>query len=222
MDNLIIIEKGMPLLLKGLIVTLELGVAYIALGLVLGLAIAFAQVYGNRFMTIFCAGFVQIFLGIPAMVLLFLFYFSLSQFGFNLSAFAASLIAMGLRSAAYQSQVFRGGIQSIKSEQIIAAKALGMNLFQRIRYVVFPQALRYSLAPWSNEYASQIKDSSLCYAIGVTEMMRQGSYIVDCSFGNAMLVYISIALIYLIITYFGIWLLRCWEARLRVPGFEIG
>jgi len=221
MDKLIIIVNGIPLLLEGLIVTLELGAAFIALGLALGLAIAFAQVYGNRFITIFCAGFVQVFLGIPAMVLLFLFYFGLGEFGFNISAFAASVIAMGLRSAAYQSQVFRGAIQSIRSGQITAVKALGMNLFQRIRYVVLPQALRYSFAPWSNEYAAQIKDTSLCYAIGVTEIMREGRYIVVQTFGNAMLIYIIIALIYLGITYFGVWLLRYWEIKLRVPGFGI-
>jgi polar amino acid transport system permease protein len=220
MEHVSVLLNGMPMLLKGLLVTLELGIGFISLGLIIGLILASGQVYGNRFLGWFCSGVVQVFRGIPAVPLLFLFYFGLGQLGVNFSAVGAALLAMGLRSGAYQSEVFRGAIQSVRSGQVLAVQALGMNLFKTIRYVIFPQALRYSLAPWSNEFAAQIKDVSLCYAIGVAEIMRQGRYIVTHTFGNAMLIYCTIALIYLGVVYSGLWLLRRWEARLRVPGFD--
>lgn len=219
MNQLSVLINGMPLLLRGLAVTLKLGIGFIALGLVLGLLLALGQIYGNRLVRGLCSGFVQIFRGIPAMVLLFIFYFGLAHLNINLSAFVASMIAMGFRSAAYQCEVFRGAMQSIQSGQVVAVQALGMNLLQRIRYVVLPQSLRYCLAPWSNEFAAEIKDASLCYSIGVTEIMRQGRYIITATFGNAMLIYVTVALIFLGVTSIGLWLLRRWELKLQVPGF---
>ena len=220
MEQITVLINGMPMLFKGLVVTMKLGLSFIGLGLIIGLILASGKVYGNLPIRWACSGVVQVFRGIPAVPLLFLFYLGLDQFGISFSAFTASLLAMGLRSAAYQCEVFRGAIQSVRSGQVMAVQALGMNLFKRIRYVIFPQALRYSLAPWSNEFAAQIKDVSLCYAIGVTEIMRQGRYIVTNTFGNAMLIFLTIAFIYLGVVYAGLWLLRRWENTLRVPGFE--
>ena len=134
MHQLNVLISGMPLLLRGLAVTLELGVSFILLGLVLGLLLAMGQIYGNRLIRSFCSALVQVFRGIPAMVLLFIFYFGFSHFNINLSAFAATIIAMGLRSGAYQAEVFRGAMQSIRTDQVIAVQALGMTLLQRVSF----------------------------------------------------------------------------------------
>jgi len=218
MNELVNVANGIGLLLKGLGVTLELGFSFIGLGLVLGLLLACGLIYGNRCIRPFCWAFVQFFRGVPAMVLLFIFYFGLAELNLNLSAFAAAVLAMGFRSAAYQCEVFRGAMQSIRSGQVVAVQSLGMNLFQRIRYVVFPQALRYCIGPWSNEFAAEIKDASLCYAIGIVEMVRQGRYIITATLANPMLIYMVVALIFLAVCSLGLWLLRKLELKLRVPG----
>ncbi len=218
--HLNLILKSLPFLLKGMVVTLELTFAFLSIGLVVGMFLALGQVYGRRSISLLISAFERIFRAIPALVLLFLFYFGAAQFGFNLSAFAASCLALGLRSAAYQSQIFRGAIQSIDIGQIMAARAIGMTQFKAAIYIVLPQALRLSIAPWSNEYAVVLKDTSLCYAIGVTEMMRQGRYIVARTFGNALLIYVVVAILYFILVIIGTQLLNLLERKFRIPGYE--
>ncbi len=219
-STLILIWQSLPFLLKGMIVTLELTFAFLSLGLMVGIFLALGQVYGTKPISLLISVFERVFRAIPALVLLFLFYFGAAQFGFNLSAFAASCLAMGLRSAAYQSQIFRGAIQSINIGQIMAARAIGMSQFKAAVYIILPQALRLSIAPWSNEYAVVLKDTSLCYAIGVTEMMRQGRYIVARTFGNALLIYAIVAIIYFILVITGTRLLSLLEKKVRIPGYE--
>jgi polar amino acid transport system permease protein len=102
-----------------------------------------------------------------------------------------------------------------------AARSIGMSRFKAIRYIILPQALRISIPGWSNEYAMVLKDTSLVYALGITELMRQGRYIVARTFGNAILVYVICALIYFVIVHFGVKLLDFLEKKYRIPGYEI-
>jgi polar amino acid transport system permease protein len=96
-----------------------------------------------------------------------------------------------------------------------------MTKLKAIRYIILPQALRISIPSWSNEYASVLKDTSLVYALGITELMRQGRYIVARTFGNAILVYVICALIYFVIVHLGVKLLDFLEDKYKIPGYEI-
>ncbi|MDD3656128.1 MAG: amino acid ABC transporter permease [Atribacterota bacterium] len=222
MDQLYIIWKGIPSLLTGTLVTINLTLYFLALGFILGIILALGRVYSPPgLQLLIILPFERFFRAVPALVLLFLFYFGSSFFHINISAFMAAVLAMGLRSAAYQSEIFRGAIQSIGEEQMKAARSLGMNTLQSIRYVILPQALRLSIPSWSNEYAVVLKDSSLAYAVGVTELLRQGRYIVARTFGNALLVYTVCALIYFILVFSGNQLLRILEEKYKIPGYEI-
>lgn len=187
-----------------------------------GIPLAIGEVYGNKLVkNIVVLPIVEFFRSIPALVLLFLFYFGASFLQLNLSPFVAALLAMGFRSAAYQSQIFKGAIKSIDIGQMQAARSLGMTKLKAIRYIILPQALRISIPSWSNEYASVLKDTSLVYALGITELMRQGRYIVARTFGNAILVYIICALIYFVIVHLGVKLLDFLEDKYKIPGYEI-
>lgn len=141
--------------------------------------------------------------------------------GINLSAFISACLAMGLRSSAYQSQIFRGAIQSVGSGQMMASRSIGMSKFKAIIYVIMPQVLRLSIPSWTNEFAIVLKDTSLAYAIGVTEMLRQGRYIVARTFGNALLIYLVCAVIYFILVFAGNKFFGFLEGRFRIPGYEI-
>ena len=162
----------------------------------------------------------RFFRSIPALVLLFLFFFGSSYFGLSLSPFLSAVLALGFRSSAYQSQIFRGAIQSIDEGQMMAARALGMKGFQAIKCIILPQAIRLAIPPWSNEYSSVLKDTSLAYAVGVVELVREGRYIIVRTF-EPMLVYITIALVYFVLTYAGNKLLAFLEKKLAVPGYEL-
>jgi len=204
-----------PYLLKGLLITIELLVGLLILGFVGGLFLAIVEVYGGRFVSKLAAFIQRALRAIPALVLLFLAYYALS-----LPPLFTAIIALGLRSSAYQSQIFRGSIQAIKSGQMLAARSMGMTRFQGIWYVVIPQAIRLAIGPWSNEYASETKDTSLAYVIGVVEIMRRSRYIISYTYGNALLIYGIVALVYLVITRGGNAVLYWLESKLRVPGFE--
>lgn len=206
----------------GIIISIELTLAFLSLGFMVGIPLAIGEVYGNKLVkNIVVLPIVEFFRSIPALVLLFLFYFGVSFLQLNLSPFVAALLAMGFRSAAYQSQIFKGAIKSIDIGQMQAARSLGMTKLKAIRYIILPQALRISIPSWSNEYASVLKDTSLVYALGITELMRQGRYIVARTFGNAILVYIICALIYFVIVHLGVKLLDFLEDKYKIPGYEI-
>ncbi len=222
MNQLFIIWQAMPSLMSGTLVTINLTIYFLVIGFMLGILLALGRVYGPSYLQLLIIiPFERFFRAVPALVLLFLFYFGSSFFHINLSAFMAAVLAMGLRSAAYQSEIFRGAIQSIGIEQMKAAQSLGMNIWQAVRYVILPQALRLSIPSWANEYAVVLKDSSLAYAVGVTELLRQGRYIVARTFGNALLVYTVCALIYFILVFMGNQLLRFLEEKYKIPGYEL-
>ena len=212
----------MPSLLSGTLVTIILTIYFLVLGFLLGIFLALGRVYGSTpLKSLIIRPFERFFRAVPALVLLFLFYFGSSFFHVEISAFTAAILAMGLRSAAYQSEIFRGAIQSINEGQMKAARSIGMNIIQSIRYIILPQALRLAIPPWANEYAVVLKDSSLAYAVGVTELLRQGRYIVARTFGNALLIYTVCALIYFILVFAGNQLLKLLEEKYKIPGYEI-
>jgi len=215
------------MLAKGVPMTLLLTIALLGLGLVGGIPIGFAQVYGYRPLRIASAIYEQVFRGIPALVLILLLYSGLARsFHILLPAFAAAALALGLRSAAYQSQIFRGAIQSVPQGQMLAARSIGMSKMQAIRYIILPQAFRLAIPPWTNEFSSVLKDTSLAGAIGVLELARQGTLIamrIQYGLGAKwiLIIFIVVALIYLVLTYAGNWSLGFLENKLRIPGFEM-
>jgi len=216
------------MIVKGLPNTILLTLGLIAGGLALGTLIAFTQVYGYRPLRWLCKGYEQLFRGIPVLVLILIFHSGLARsFNIQLPAFVSALIALALRSGAYQSQIFRGAIQSVPQGQMMAARALGMSKTKGILRVILPQAFRLSIPPWTNEFSSVLKDTSIASAISVLELTKQAtlSYTrlaVIPGFGAqwTLLILLLVALIYLILTYAGNAALGFLENRLRIPGFE--
>lgn len=220
-EGIITIGRSMPILLRGIAINIELLFALLAVGLLVGTVVALLQVYGGRVLGTIAAAYAWVFRGIPAMVLLFLFYFGPSQFGLDVPPFLAATLALGFRSSAYQSQIFRGALQAIPHEQMMAARSLGMSRVRAIVSIIIPQALRLSLAGWSNEFSSVAKDTTLAYVVGLNEVLRQARIIQDRHYDLAMLAYIAVALLFLILTYSGNFGLGALERRLRIPGLGV-
>ena len=167
----------LPALLKGTVVTLELTACSISLGFVLGIALALGRLYGNRPISLISAGYIQFFRGTPLLVQLFILYYGLPRYDIRLSSFVAGILGLGLNSAAYQAEYFRGAIQSISRGQMMAARAIGMSRFKTIMNIILPQALRIVIPSWSNELIYTLKYSSVAYMIGAPELMAQGKFI---------------------------------------------
>lgn len=223
MDVLLILIDWFPYLLSGIATTLGLVLSGLALGLLLGLPMAVGQVYGSRPLRWLIGIYVWFFRGLPILVLLFLFWFGifpLLGLG-DLSAFVVGGVVLGLRGAAYQSQIFRGAIQSIGEGQMIAARSLGMSKFTAISSVILPQAFRIALPGWSNEYPNILTDSAVCYAIGVAELLTISARMVTLT-GVTMPIYLATAGIFIILNYGGLKLLHRLEKRITIPGFGSG
>jgi len=203
-----------------LFINVEILLGLITLGFVVGMLVALLQVYGHRYLRRTMVAYEWFFRGVPEIVLLMLAYYGLRQFGVKITPFYAAVLGLGLRSSAYQSQIFRGAVQAVGSGQMMAALSVGMTRWQAVRSVILPQALRLSIPPWSNEFSSVLKDTTLAYAIGVIEIMRKARFLIARDYRLAMPAFILVALFFFVLTYAGNWGLGVLERRLRIPGFE--
>lgn len=182
---------------------------------------ALLQVYGGRLFGTVARVYEWIFRSIPALVLLFLFYFGPPRFGVDISGFLAAMLALGFRSSAYQSQIFRGAIQSIPSGQMMAARSLGMSRARAIFTIILPQAFRLSIPGWTNEFSSVIKDTTLAYAVGFNEVLRTARIVYDTHIDLALVVLVFIALVFLILTFAGNTTMGILERKFRIPGLQV-
>lgn len=217
MSFLILTLDIMPKLLEGAVVTIELTIIAIIIGIVIGIPVAMGRVYGNKLVYSICTFFVEIIRGTPLLTQLFILYFGLPSVGIMLSPFIAAMIGMGINSAAYQAEYFRGAIQSVKREQLIAAYSIGMNQMQAIRHIVLPQMFRLVIPSWSNELIYLLKYSSMAYMIQAPEIMSQGRLIASRNF-RTFEVFIIVALIYLVLVSILSKILDMVENKFRIPG----
>lgn len=206
--------------MEGALVTIKLAVISLGIGVALGIPLAFGQVYGNKLIKNLILVYERIVRSIPLLAILFLIYYGFPQVGIRLPKFLAVVTGIGLRSAAYQSQIYRGAIQSVSGSQMKAALSMGMNRLQAFIHIILPQAIRIAIPPFANESAIVLKDTSLAYALGVTELLRQGYYIITTTY-EPMAVYLTVALIYLIFTICINSFLSFYEKKYRIPGIGI-
>lgn len=210
-------EILLPPLLEGTVVTLKLIVASIPLGLILGILIAVGRVYGNRLISSFCTIYTLFFRGTPLLVQLFILYYGLPSIGIFFSPFTAAVLGFILCSGAYHSEYIRGAIQSIKSGQMMAAKALGMNKFKIILYIILPQALRRAIPGCSNEIIYLVKYSSLAYMVTCIELTGAGKIIASRYFEYTE-VFMVVGAIYLLMVSVVTKALNRLEKKLEIPG----
>lgn len=217
MDLQFDLVNWMPQLLQGLVVTIEITVLCIAMGIVIGLGLAMARLYGYRPIYWLATVYISFFRGTPILVQLFLVYYGLPSLGLKLAPFVAGVLALGLNTSAYQAEYFRGAIQSLPSGQMLAARSIGMSRFEALRSIVLPQALRLVIPPWSNELILMLKYSSIVFFATVTDLMGAGRIIASDTF-RYFEVFIVVALLYLAIVLVLSWGLRRLETHIRVPG----
>jgi len=206
--------------LKGTWVTIQLTFLTLGLGIVIAIPFSFGQVYGPKWVKAVVTVYERVLRSIPGIVILFLIYYGFPKVGVNFSPYLACVLGLGMRSGAYQSEIFRGAILSIDSSQMRASRSLGMSKMQGFRNVILPQAFRVALPPWANEFTIVLKDSSFAYALGVTELVREGRYIISTSY-EPMVIFLAIAAIYFVISITLNRSLVALEGKLSIPGFDI-
>src|SRR5574344_807042 len=136
MNSLITVWNALPYILGGSLVTIATVCIALGLGLMLGVPLAVGQCYGGPLVRRLVGLYVWFFRGVPILVLLFLFFGFFVWIGLPVGPFSLSCVVLGMTSTAYQSQIFRGAIQSLPQGQLKAARALGMRDSVAIRSII--------------------------------------------------------------------------------------
>ena len=166
---------------QGLITTLSLSALTVIFGFILALIIALIRLSKLRPFDWLATAYVEVFRATPMLVQLFVIYYvvfggitlpSFKLFGFiRFERFLPGVVALSMNSGAYLSEIIRAGIQSIDIGQTEAARSLGMTRSMTMKQIILPQAIKNILPAIANEFVTIIKESSICYTIGVQEIM---------------------------------------------------
>jgi glutamate/aspartate transport system permease protein len=180
------IPGALPLLAKGMMVTLEITLTAIVIGIIWGTALAVARLSRNRILSFLAAGYVNLFRSVPLVMVILWFYLIVPQllrsvFGPGMSdiRFVSALVAFTLFEAAYYSEIMRAGIQSVPRGQISAALALGFTPGQTMRLIVLPQAFRNMIPLLLTQAIILFQDTSLVYVIGLSDFFGMAQKIGD-------------------------------------------
>lgn len=173
--NAEVMRRTFPMLLQGLWITLQLGAASIVAGLVLGLGLAMARLYGPGPVRFVTRLYIDTFRSIPLLVLLIIVYYALPFVGLRLSPFASAMSALTLVSGAYTAEIFRAGIEAIPKGQFEASAALGLNGRQTMADVILPQAVRIVIPPLTNNSINVIKDTALASVVAMPDLLKQAT-----------------------------------------------
>lgn len=172
--NVPTIKKAWPYLVRGFWTTLLLAAAAAVISTVVGLLLAVFRSFNNPVLNFFIILYVDVFRAMPIIVLMMLIYYALPFMNIRLSAIASGILALGLNSSAYVSEIFRAGFLSIKKGQLEAAHALGLNPVQTMKLVVLPQAFKVVIPPLVGNYVASAKDTALASSISIIELLKAG------------------------------------------------
>jgi len=195
----VVLQKYLPYLLKGMGVSLQITAVSSVIGILLGTLLAVGSRNKHSFITIPISIYTTILRGTPMLIQILFMAYVLPQIGINIPLLLGAMLALGLNSAAYVSNIIRSGIASVGVGQIEAARVLGLSNIAITRYIVLPQAIRAVFPALGNELITLMKDSALASTVGVFELTQQGRYMMSCTH-NAMGTYTVVGLLYLVMT----------------------
>lgn len=193
----LMIDSFWPLLSAGLIFTVPLTLITFVLGIMLGLSVALARLYGPAPLVMLVRFYVWLIRGTPLLVQLFLIFYGLPSAGIVLDAFTAAVIGFTLNIGAYSSEIIRATLAAIPKGQWEAAYSIGMNWPQVMWRVILPQAARIAVPPLSNTFISLVKDTSLAAAVTVPELFQAAQRLASVTY-EPLILYVETALIYLL------------------------
>ncbi|WP_312541550.1 ABC transporter substrate-binding protein/permease [Enterococcus sp.] len=206
--------KYVPFYISGTGYTIFLAFVGVLFGSIGGSLLAFMKLSKNKILKVIAAVYIEYVRGTPLLVQIFIVYFGTGVLGLDLSKVTAGCIALALNSAAYVAEIIRAGINAVNKGQLEAARSLGMNQMQAMRFIVFPQAIKNILPALGNEFVTVIKESSVVSVIGVSELIFQTGVVQGASF-KPFLPYVIVSLIYFVLTFALSRLLGVAERRMK-------
>ncbi len=207
--------EQMPLILSGLVNTLQLALSVSVSGLLLGIVVFYLSLSKNKILSYLTNGYISFFIGMPLIVLLFLMYYGLPQWGVRLSPFTVAFIGFTMNVAAYNAAYLKTAYNGLDKTQLEAANAQGFNPLQVFKLITLPQVIRFSIPALTNQVISNIKDSSVAFLIQYTEFFARVQELASTNF-QFFKAYIFAAVVYLMLISVVVLLARQIEKRYLV------
>ena len=215
-------QTNLMFLMSGLGWTVLLAVCAILVSVTTGLLVSLLSFAKNRGLRAIGRMYVEAFRSIPMLVMVLWVYYGLPVvLGIELGVFAAGVVALALCDSAFEAEIFRAGIQSIDRGQHEASESIGLTWFDKMRYVILPQAIRRILPPLGNQFVYMLKTSSLVSIIGLTELTRKANEIVVTEY-RPLEIYTFLILEYLVLIVIVSFLFRKLEQRMSVSDRRPG
>jgi len=208
--------EQMPLILAGLINTLQLAVIISITGFVLSIVVFYLTLSKNKLIRNATNSYISFFIGMPLIVLLFLMYYGLPQWGVRLNPFTVAIIGFTFNVAAYNAAYLKTAFNGLDQTQIEAATAQGFRPLQIFRLITLPQVLRSSVPALTNQVIANLKDTSITFLIQYTEFFARMQELASTNF-QFFKAYLLAALVYLLLVSVVVLFARTIEKRLLMP-----
>ena len=204
-----IIFDNLPLLFKGLGLTLQLLIISLIVGFVLAIPLAIMAASKNAWLRIPVKTYIYIFRGTPLLIQIFIIYYGLAQFDWLREsvlwivfkeAYWCAIIAFALNTAAYTAEIFRGAIEQTTKGEVEAAEACGMSRFDQYRHIILPSALRRSIPMYGNEVIFMLHATVLAGVITLVDLFGAAK-IINSRYYAPFESFISAGIFYLVLTF---------------------
>ena len=206
---------NLKFLLSGLTTTIYISIVSIIISIILGLLVAIPSLAKSKFLTYLNIGYVEIVRAIPLLVLILWIYYGLPiMTGISFSPFVSGIIALSISESAFQAEIFRAGINSIKKSQWEAGSSLGLSFLRKLRLVILPQAIKNILQAIGNQFVYVLKMSSLVSIIGIGDLTRKANELVVTTY-RPLEIYTFLILEYLVLILIVSYLVRKLEKKLQ-------
>ena len=207
----------LPFFLKGTWMTVKVSFLALVFGTLLGAALGILRSSNRKIFTWPIGAYVDLFRGTPFVVQVFIIFFVLPDWGIQLNAFPAAVLALTLEGAAFICEIVSGGIKAVPKGQWEAGISSGLTITQQLRHVIVPQAMPAILPPLVGEYVLMIKDSSVVSIIGVTELTRVG-WLTVTRIPEGLMVFTLVGVLYFVISYPLVRLSNALEQKVAAQG----
>jgi len=208
--------SNLQFLLSGLSITISISLLSIFSSLLIGFFVSLLGFSSTKIFVWINRFYIEIFRSVPLLVLLLWVYYGLPViFGISFGAFIAGIISLAISDSAFEAEIFRAGLQSVSKGQRDAAKSIGLNKYQEMRFIILPQALRIILPAIGNQFIYVLKMSSLVSIIGLADLTRKANELV-VSVYRPLEVYTFLVFEYLILILIISFFVRKLEKKLKI------
>jgi len=212
-----IFKQFFPTLVASAGMTVLLSVVSFPIAIMVGLLIAVGRLYGPVWVRVPLTTYVELLRGTPLMLQLYFIFFFLPEVGINVPAFPTAIIGLAINYSAYESEIYRAGLQAIPIGQMEAAESLGMSRALALRRIIVPQAFTIVIPPVVNDFIALFKDTSVCSVVTVMELTKQFS-VLSRSTSATIEIMVMTAFLYMLMSYPMSVLARRLETRLGSGG----